>query len=79
LSDSDRRTIENAVNTLRTAMAGDDPARIRQGIQALTQAAILINEAMQRSAQGEPGAGSGGENVVDAEFEDVDDTNRRAS
>jgi molecular chaperone DnaK len=79
LSDSDRRPIENAVNTLRTAMAGDDPARIREGIQALTQAAMRMGEAMQRSAQGDPGGAAGGEGVVDAEFEDVDDTNRRAS
>jgi molecular chaperone DnaK len=82
LSDSDRRTIEDAVNTLRTAMAGDDPARIRQGIQALTQAAMRIGEAMQRSAQASSAeardqSGDGG--VVDAEFEDVDDPKRRAS
>jgi molecular chaperone DnaK len=67
-------------------MAGDDPARIRQGIEALTQAAMRIAEAMQRSAQANTGAagggssaGAGAEGVVDAEFEDVDDPKRRAS
>jgi len=86
LSDADRRSVEDAIGQLRTAMAGDDPARIRQGIEALTQAAMRIAEAMQRSAQANTGAagggssaGAGAEGVVDAEFEDVDDPKRRAS
>jgi len=86
LSDADRRSVEDAIGQLRTAMAGDDPARIRQGIEALTQAAMRIAEAMQRSAQANTGAAGGGssaeagaEGVVDAEFEDVDDPKRRAS
>jgi len=86
LSDADRRSVEDAIGQLRTAMAGDDPARIRQDIEALTQAAMRIAEAMQRSAQANTGAagggssaGAGAEGVVDAEFEDVDDPKRRAS
>src|SRR6202043_2271584 len=89
LSDADRRSVEDAIGQLRTAMAGDDPARIRQDIEALTQAAMRIAEAMQRSAQANTGAAGGGssaeagaEGVVDAEFEDVedvDDPKRRAS
>ena len=86
LSGADRRSVEDAIGQLRTAMAGDDPARIRQDIEALTQAAMRIAEAMQRSAQANTGAagggssaGAGAEGVVDAEFEDVDDPKRRAS
>src|SRR6202040_1176359 len=86
LSNADRRSVEDAIGQLRTAMAGDDPARIRQGIEALTQAAMRIAEAMQRSAQANTGAagggssaGAGAEGVVDAEFEDVDAPKRRAS
>src|SRR5438477_6884245 len=83
LDDADRRAIEEAIATLRTAMAGDDIGRIRQGIEALSRAAMRIGEAVQRSAQTDTGSGGGsgpaGERVVDAEFEDVDDAKRRAS
>jgi molecular chaperone DnaK len=83
LSDADRRAIEEAIAALRTAMTGDDAGRIRQGIETLTTAAIRIAEAAQRSGQAEAGAGrspgAGQDQVVDAEFEDVDDPKRRAS
>jgi molecular chaperone DnaK len=83
LGDADRRAIEEAIAALRTAIAGEDAGRIRQGIEALARAATRIGEAVQRSAQ--TGTGSGGtggpadERVVDAEFEDVDDPKRRTS
>ncbi|TMJ60618.1 MAG: molecular chaperone DnaK, partial [Alphaproteobacteria bacterium] len=83
LDDADRRAIEEAIATLRTAMAGDDIGRIRQGIEALSRAAMRIGEAVQRSAQTDTGSGGASgpadERVVDAEFEDVDDAKRRAS
>jgi molecular chaperone DnaK len=88
LGDADRRAIEEAIAALRTAMTSDDAGRIRQGIEALTRAAMRIAEAAQPSSQA--GGGSGGsaaptggqgadDQVVDAEFEDVDDPKRRAS
>jgi molecular chaperone DnaK len=64
-------------------MTSDDAGRIRQGIEALSRAAMRIGEAVQRSAQTDTGsggtAGPADERVVDAEFEDVDDPKRRAS
>jgi molecular chaperone DnaK len=50
LGDSDRRAIEEAISTLRTAMAADDPELIRQRSEALARAAMRIGEAMQRAA-----------------------------
>jgi molecular chaperone DnaK len=83
LGDADRRAIEEAIAALRTAMTSDDAGRIRQGIEALSRAAMRIGEAVQRSAQTDTGsggtAGPADERVVDAEFEDVDDPKRRAS
>src|SRR5467141_871775 len=83
LNDADRRAIEEAIAALRTAMTSDDAGRIRQGIEALSRAAMRIGEAVQRSAQTDTGsggtAGPADERVVDAEFEDVDDPKRRAS
>jgi molecular chaperone DnaK len=81
-SDTDRHTIEEAIAALRAAMAGEDVGRIRQGIEAMTRAAMRIAEAAQRSAQAGAGGGPPGaadDQVVDAEFEDVDDPKRRAS
>jgi molecular chaperone DnaK len=80
LNDADRRTIEEAVNALRTAISGEDAARIRQAMETLTQAAMRIGEAVNRSQPQGAGADSpGGEEVVDAEFEDVDQRKRGAS
>jgi molecular chaperone DnaK len=64
-------------------MTGDDAGRIRQGTEALTRAAMRIAEAAQQSAQAAGGsggsAGPADDQVVDAEFEDIDDPKRRAS
>jgi molecular chaperone DnaK len=68
------------------AMTGDDPTQIRLRSEAVSRAAMRIGEAMQQAGQANTGAaGRGGsagadaEDVVDAEFEDVDDTKRRTS
>jgi hypothetical protein len=48
----------------------------------LAQAAARVGEAVHRAGQqntGPTGADGGDEHVVDAEFEDVDDSKRRAS
>src|ERR1700731_4207268 len=70
LGDADRRAIEEAIAALRTAMTSDDAGRIRQGIEALSRAAMRIGEAVQRSAQTDRGSGGTtgpAEGVVDAE------------
>jgi len=84
VGDADRRAIEDAIASLRTAMAGDDVNAIRQRGEALAQAAARLAEAMAQpdaasgaGPQGRPAAGA--DDVVDAEFEDVDDKKRRAS
>src|ERR1700724_3481006 len=80
--DADRRAIEDAIGALRTAMAGDAVALIRQRSEAVSQASMRLGEAVRRAGQEDTrhtGAGSGDERVVDAEFEDVDDPKRRAS
>jgi molecular chaperone DnaK len=82
LTDADQRAIEDAIGGLRTAMSSDDAAPIRQRSEALAQAAARLGEAMHRAGQqntGPTGAGGGDDRVVDAEFEDVDDSKRRAS
>ena len=83
VDDADRRAIDEAIEALRKAVAGEDAGLIRQRSQVLSQAAMRLAEAVHRA--GATGAGAGGsagagnERVVDAEFEDVDDPKRRAS
>jgi molecular chaperone DnaK len=89
LNDADRRAVEEAIAALRTAMANEDADMIRQRSEALSRAAMRLGEAVYgrgRTSAGGAGAPGGGpsagprdEGVVDAEFEDVDDPDRRAS
>jgi molecular chaperone DnaK len=77
--------VEQTISAVRDAMAGEDVGRIRQAIERLMQTATRLAEAGGRaseSAGAAPGPGSssqGGPEVVDAEFEEVDKRDRKAS
>jgi molecular chaperone DnaK len=69
-------------------MAGEDIGRIRQAIERLMQTATRLAEAAGTSASANTGPGpgaspssssQGGPEVVDAEFEEVDKRDRKAS
>ena len=80
LSESDRRNPEAAIATLRSAVSGEDIGAIRQRSGNLTEAMTRLAETIGAAGAGpSAGPGGGGDNVVDAEFEDVDDSSRRAS
>jgi len=78
-----RTEIEQAVSALNEAMQDEDVDRIRSGAERVTQAAMRLAEALSQ-AQAAPGsaagseAESGNDEVVDAEFEEVDGSNRQA-
>ncbi len=76
---------ESAVAEARKALEGDDAAALKAAGEKLTQVAMKVGEAMYK-AEGAAGAapdagasagagpsGKAGDNVVDAEFEDVSD------
>jgi molecular chaperone DnaK len=86
IGDADRTAIENAMADLKEALKGDDADAINAKTNALAQASMKLGEAMYKQAQesqaggggdgGASGAGSGSagkEDVVDAEFTEVDD------
>jgi molecular chaperone DnaK len=83
IDESERRAIENAMADLREAVKGDDANAIKDKTNVLAQASMKLGEAMYKQAQAEqagaggsaPGEGEGGakEDVVDAEFTEVDD------
>jgi len=86
VSDGEAKEIEAAIEETKKAMADNDPAKINSAVDRLTTASHKLAEAMYKSA-GTPGAGPapggnppppGGDpgkkdDVVDAEFVDVDD------
>ncbi len=88
VSADDKSAIESAVSALKAVKDGEDLADIKAKTEALMQAAMKLGEAMYKASAAEAGAGSeaasgddaaaSGEDVVDAEFEEVDDNQKRA-
>ncbi len=80
ISDADKSTIEAKVADVKKALEGTDTAAIKAATEALTTVSYeVFGKAYQaQSAQGAPGAEGAGsaqkdENVVDADYEVVDD------
>ncbi|MGF7158622.1 molecular chaperone DnaK [Rhodoligotrophos appendicifer] len=88
VSQADRSTVETAIADLRSVLEGEDTSAIQAKTQALTQAAMKLGEAMYQQAP-EGGDDAGGEaggqgarssdDVVDADFEEVRDDDRRST
>ena len=76
-----RTAIETALEDLKKVMEGDDPEEIKSKTEALATASHKLAEVMYQQAQSEAEAGGEGaadseaqqDDVVDAEFEEVDD------
>jgi molecular chaperone DnaK len=86
VSGEDRARIESALGDVKTAMAADDVSAISRKAEALGQvASAVLQQAAGAGAQpgAEPGPGAsphgkGGEDVLDAEFEEVQKKDRKA-
>jgi molecular chaperone DnaK len=82
LSEADRRAIENAMADLREAIKGDDASAISAKASALQQQAMKLAEAAQAGAQSPSEAGTSqaaNDDVVDAEFTEVEDDDKTTS
>jgi molecular chaperone DnaK len=88
ISDADAKEIESAIEASKKAMTENDPAAINSATDRLTQASHKLAEAMYKSSSSQPGGGAAPgqdgaappptdgkpkDDVVDAEFVDVDD------
>jgi molecular chaperone DnaK len=83
VGETERRAIENAMADLREALKGDDAELIKAKSSALATASMKLGEAMYAQHGGDGGAqpgdpsGAGAtgpkDDVVDAEFTEVDD------
>jgi len=90
--DAERKAAEDAIADLRSALDGEDKAAIEAKTNALMQASMKIGELAYRKAQedqagtpdnastGDQGGQSGaasGDDVIDADFTEVDDNNTK--
>jgi molecular chaperone DnaK len=81
---ADRSAVETAIADVRTALASESPETIQAKTSALAQAMAKFDEAVRQSSQAQAGEDGGAapsasppEDVVDAEFEEVDDDKKR--
>jgi len=89
LDAGDKSAIESAVTDLKGVLDSEDAELIKSKSEALSQVAMKLGEAMYKSQQGGDGGDSGGdaggdaggraEDVVDAEFEEVDDDKKKSA
>jgi molecular chaperone DnaK len=89
---ADKSKIEAAIGELRDALKADDVEAIRAKTNALAQASMKLGEAIygaQQAAEGAAGeagageapkkGGAAGDNVVDADFEEVKDDKKKSA
>ncbi len=94
IEDSEKQAIEAAVADLKVALEGEDIDDINTKTEALGQASMKLGEAIYAAEQAsqaedgptaddmaaeEAGAGAGADDVVDADFEEVDDDKKDAA
>ena len=89
LADEDKSAIESAIADLKSALEGEDAADITAKTEALGQVSMKLGEAMYNADQEAAAhadaaadaaaeeASNGGDDVVDADFEEVDDDNKK--
>ena len=80
---ADKAEAEAAIAAVRKALEGSDAEALKTATDHLTQVAMKVGEAIHKAgqAEGAAGAAAGGaapkdEKVVDADFEDVDDSKK---
>jgi molecular chaperone DnaK len=75
--------IELAIAALKDTLESNDAGKIRSGIQNVTEAAMKLGEAIYKAEQSkadggdDDGARGVDDDIVDADFEDLDDDKRR--
>ena len=86
VSEADKSVVEAAVAELKSALEKDDADAIMQKSEALAQSSMKLGEALYQSradaedkGDDDEGGAKSGEDVVDADFEEVDDDDQRRS
>jgi len=89
VSEDDRKAIENAIAELKTALEGEDAEAITAKTQALAEASMKLGQAMYEAqqteaAEADASADAAGEakkddDVVDADFEEIDEDDKKSA
>ena len=86
VSEDDRKAIEDAIAGLKSAVEGDDAEAIKAATDKLAEASMKLGQAMYEASQAEAAqadaqadAAKAGEDVVDADFEEIDDDDKKKS
>ena len=89
VAQSDRSAIELAIAALRASLQGEDVEAIKARTNDLMQAQMKLGEAMYKATQAAGAAGAAGEgaapggqpkdDVIDAEFREVDDDKKKSA
>jgi len=87
VSETERSAIQTALDDLKGVVESGDAEDISAKTQTLIQASMKLGEAMYKAQQGAEGPASaegaapheGGEDVVDAEFEEVDGDEKKSA
>ncbi|MFU8825675.1 molecular chaperone DnaK [Yoonia sp.] len=74
--------IELAIAALKDELEGNDAGKIKSGVQNVTEAAMKLGEAIYKASQEESGEAerdtpAADDDILDADFEDLDDDKRR--
>jgi molecular chaperone DnaK len=82
VSAADKSAVEAAIATLKTALAGDDADAMKSATDALMQASMKLGEAMYKAQQGgeqADGEAKPQDDVIDADFREVGDDDKKKS
>ncbi|MDN2578441.1 molecular chaperone DnaK [Aquibium sp. ELW1220] len=86
VTEADRTAISDAIASLKTALEGEDLEQIQSRSTALTEASMKLGQAMYEASQAEGAtadakadAQKAGEDVVDADFEEIDDDKKKSA
>jgi molecular chaperone DnaK len=86
VTEDEKTAIEKDIQALKDVMGSDDLEKIKPALEALTQSSMKLGEAMYKEQQAEAGASAPDqnseqpkdENVVDADFEEVNEDTKQA-
>ncbi len=80
IAEPERRAIEDAVSDLKEALKGEDAEAIKAKTNTLAQASMKLGEAMyKQQAESDAAKDAAKDDVVDAEFTEVDDDKNKKS
>jgi molecular chaperone DnaK len=84
VSEEEKKSASEAIAAVKTAMSGDDREEIERKTQALEQASTALLQKMYEQSAGSAGAESASagpeskkDDVLDAEFEEVKESDRK--